>query len=181
MTASHHRAVAIFRHHRSGALMRSTSILQSVVRPRGLRERGTNSVSGLLRWRRHGSVAGICKNANEESRAGQRTWFYHRFKCTEVLTTFELQNKRMVKQKNKKNKPNGDTKKIQSLIRTSVPLMSCFTRTWYFCHPGRLKGRPFLSCYFLPRVCIYTCLPPGASYINRYVFFFYSTIFQRVS
>lgn len=91
-------------------------------------------------------------------------------------------NKQKKNQQHKKTKPNGDTKKIQSLIRTSVPLMSCFTRTWYFCHSGRLKGRPFLSCYFLPSVCIYTCLPPGASYINRYgVFFINSTIFQRVS
>lgn len=54
-------------------------------------------------------------------------------------------------------------KKIQSLIKKSLPLMPCLFRSWYMC----LKGRPFL---FLFVIFIYTRLTLGHCY--KLIWFF---------
>lgn len=45
-----------------------------------------------------------------------------------------------------------------------------FLRTWYIYHSGCLKGWPFLSFYFLPIICIYTCLSLGHCYKQIWYF-----------
>lgn len=41
---------------------------------------------------------------------------------------------------------------------------------WYIYHSGCLKGWPFLSFYFLPSICIYTCLSLGHCYKQIWCF-----------
>lgn len=45
-----------------------------------------------------------------------------------------------------------------------------FLRTWYIYHSGCLKGWPFLSFYFLPIICIYTCHSLGHCYKQIWYF-----------